>query len=56
VYAAHSLLAKKASGKPGTQVPAGRMGSLKIEASGEAAMSEPYVFDKANVEKFAKIF
>lgn len=56
VYAAHSLLAKKASGMPNTEVPVGRMGSLKIDANGEAAMSEPYVFDKANVEKFAKFF
>jgi rhamnose transport system substrate-binding protein len=56
VYAAHSLLAKKATGKPGTEVPVGRMGSLKIDANGDAAMAEPYVFDKTNVEKFAKFF
>jgi len=56
VYAAHSLLAGKASGKPGTEVPIGRMGSLKIDPNGDAAMSEPYVFDKANVDKFAKFF
>ena len=56
VYAAHSLLAKKASGKPNTEVPVGRMGSLKIDANGDAAMSEPYVFDKANIDKFAKFF
>src|ERR1044072_3707670 len=31
VYAAHSMLAKKATGKPGTQVPVGRMGALKID-------------------------
>jgi len=56
VYAAHSLLAKKATGKPGTDVPIGRMGTLKIDANGDAAMSEPFVFDKSNVEKFAKFF
>ena len=56
VYAAHSLLAQKASGKPGTEVPVGRMGSLKIDAGGEAAMAEPFVFDKANIDKFAKFF
>jgi rhamnose transport system substrate-binding protein len=56
VYAAPSLLAGKASGKPGTEVPVGRMGSLKIDSNGDAAMSEPYVFDKANVDKFAKFF
>jgi rhamnose transport system substrate-binding protein len=56
VYAAHSLLVNKASGKPNTEVPVGRMGSLKIDANGDAAMSEPYVFDKGNVDKFAKFF
>jgi rhamnose transport system substrate-binding protein len=56
VYAAHSLIVKKATGKPGTEVPVGRMGALKIDANGESAMAEPFVFDKANVEKFAKFF
>jgi rhamnose transport system substrate-binding protein len=56
VYAAHSLLVKKATGKPGTEVPIGRMGVLKIDANGDAAMSEPFVFDKTNVDKFAKFF
>ncbi|HSR98916.1 MAG TPA: hypothetical protein VLM79_17785, partial [Kofleriaceae bacterium] len=56
VYAAHSLLAGKASGKPGTEVPIGRMGSLKIDPNGEAAMAEPFVFDKGNIDKFAKFF
>jgi rhamnose transport system substrate-binding protein len=56
VYAASSLLAKKATGKPNTEVPIGRMGSLKIDANGDAAMAEPFVFDKSNVDKFAKFF
>ena len=56
VYAAHSVLAGKASGKAGTEVPIGRMKSLKIDPNGDAAMAEPYVFDKANVDKFAKFF
>jgi rhamnose transport system substrate-binding protein len=56
VYAAHSLLAKKATGMPNTEVPVGRMKSLKIDANGDAAMAEPFTFDKANVDKFAKFF
>ena len=32
------------------------MKSLKIDPNGDAAMAEPYVFDKANVDKFAKFF
>jgi rhamnose transport system substrate-binding protein len=34
----------------------GRMGQTKIDEKGEAAMGEPFTFDKSNVEKFAKIF
>ena len=56
VYAAHQVLTKKASGKPGTKVPAGRMGTLTIDANGDTAMAKPFVFDKSNVDKFAKFF
>src|SRR5262245_3825922 len=56
VYAAHQILTKKATGKAGTTVPIGRVGKLSIAANGEAAMAEPYVFDKSNVDKFAKMF
>jgi rhamnose transport system substrate-binding protein len=56
VYAAHQIAAKKATGKGGTAVPVGRIGKLTIAPNGETAMAEPYVFDKANVDKFAKMF
>ena len=46
----------KATGKPGTTIHVGRMGDIKIGDDGEAAMSDPYVFDKSNIEKYAKIF
>jgi len=46
----------KATGKPGTTIHAGRMGDIKIGADGEAAMADPFTFDKSNIEKFAKIF
>ena len=41
---------------PGTMVKMGRMGETKVGDDGEAAMGEPFVFDKTNVEKFAAIF
>ena len=41
---------------PGATVKIGRLGSIKIDNDGEAAMAEPFTFDKSNVEKFAKIF
>ena len=56
VFAAHQVLSKKATGKPGSKVPIGRMGSLTIDPNGETAMSEPFVFDRSNVDRFAKIF
>ncbi|MDR3515925.1 MAG: rhamnose ABC transporter substrate-binding protein [Azospirillaceae bacterium] len=56
VYAAYEIATKKATGKAGTTVPVGRMKEITIDDKGEAAMSEPYVFDKSNVDKFAKMF
>jgi rhamnose transport system substrate-binding protein len=56
VYAAHQVVTKKASGKPGTSVSIGRMGTLQIGPNGDAAMAQPFVFDKSNVDQFAKLF
>jgi rhamnose transport system substrate-binding protein len=56
VYAAQQVVTEKASGKAGTTIPVGRMGTLSIDESGEAAMAEPYVFDKSNVDQLAKFF
>jgi len=56
VYAAQQVATKKASGKPETTVSVGRMGTLSIGANGEAAMAQPFVFDKSNVDQFAKLF
>ena len=41
---------------PGASVKMGRMGETVIGDDGEAAMGEPFTFDKANVEEFAAIF
>jgi rhamnose transport system substrate-binding protein len=46
----------KATGKPGTTIHVGRMGDIKIGEDGSAAMSDPFTFDKSNIEKFSKIF
>ncbi len=40
----------------GTTIHVGRMGDIKIADDGSAAMSDPFTFDKSNIEKFAKIF
>ena len=41
---------------PGATVKMGRMGETKVGDNGNAAMGEPFTFDKSNVEEFAKIF
>jgi rhamnose transport system substrate-binding protein len=56
VYAAQQLVTQKANGKPNTTIPVGRMGTLRIDENGDAAMAEPYVFDKSNVDQLAKFF
>ncbi len=56
VYAAQQVRTKKATGKAGTTVSIGRMGKMAIDENGESAMAQPFVFDKSNVDKFAKFF
>jgi len=56
VYAAHQVATKKATGKPGTEVPVSRIGTLKIDAAGETPMGEPFEFDAKTVDEFAKYF
>jgi len=46
----------KATGAPGTTIHVGRMGDIKIDADGSAAMADPFTFDKSNIEKFSKIY
>ena len=46
----------KADGKPGSTIKAGRMGDIKIGDDGQAAMADPFTFDKSNIEQFSKIF
>lgn len=53
---AYAFVKGKASGKPGEQIAAGRMGKITIEGDSEAAMAPPFTYDASNVEQFAKIF
>lgn len=56
VHAAQQIVTAKASGKPGTTIAVGRMGTLRIDENGDAAMAEPFEFDKSNVDQLAKFF
>jgi len=53
---AYHLVKGDADGKPGTEVDAGRMGKIKIGDNGEAAMADPFVYDKSNIDEFSKVF
>ena len=58
-YAATQILAGILGGEkadPGSTVKMGRMGSTKIDDKGEGVMGAPFVFDRSNIEKYAKIF
>jgi rhamnose transport system substrate-binding protein len=56
VMAASQFMSGKATGKPGDKISLGRVGTVTLDAKGEAAMSEPFTYDASNVDQFAKIF
>ncbi len=58
-YAATMLaynINKGAAVGEGAAIPMGRMGTATLDASGEAAMSDPFTYDKSNIEEFKSIF
>ncbi len=56
VMIAAMIQSGKATGAPNTSIMAGRMGEIKIGDDGQAAMADPFTFDKTNIEQFSKIF
>jgi rhamnose transport system substrate-binding protein len=55
-YITFALIKKQVAGKEGETVKAGRMGGVKVGKDGVAVMGLPFVFNKDNVAKYAKIF
>jgi rhamnose transport system substrate-binding protein len=55
-YIAAQIVRGKIQGKSGEVMKVGRMGNITIGAGNVAVMSEPYVFDKSNIDKFAAIY
>ncbi|MHC5231924.1 rhamnose ABC transporter substrate-binding protein [Brucella sp. LJL56] len=53
---AYHLVKGDTDGKPGSEIEAGRMGKIKIGENGEAAMSDPFVYDASNIDQFSKVF
>jgi len=58
-YAATMLsynLIKGAEAAPGASIPMGRIGAATLDENNEAAMSDPFTYDKSNIEQFKSIF
>jgi rhamnose transport system substrate-binding protein len=55
-YLLNALIDGTKKGSVGEEIPAGRMGNMKVLEDGIIFMSTPYVFNKDNVEMFAAYF
>ncbi|UCF99650.1 MAG: rhamnose ABC transporter substrate-binding protein [Spirochaetaceae bacterium] len=55
-YIAYKLITGDVEGGAGETMDVGRMGDIIIGGGKVAVMSEPYVFDKDNIDKFAAIY
>ena len=55
-YIAAQIVRGKIKGTAGESMSVGRMGTIKIGDGMVAVMSEPYVFNKDNIDKFAAIY
>jgi rhamnose transport system substrate-binding protein len=53
---AYNLATGKAKAEPGGTIPMGRMGEVQLDENRDGAMADPFVYDKSNVDEFAKIF
>lgn len=53
---AYNLATGKAKAEPGGTIPMGRMGEVRLDENRDGAMADPFVYDKSNVDEFAKIF
>ncbi|WP_349294700.1 rhamnose ABC transporter substrate-binding protein (plasmid) [Thioclava sp. 'Guangxiensis'] len=56
VMMAYHLKKGDAEAKPGAEIPIGRMGSVTLDDTNSAAMAEPFVYDKSNIDQFKSIF
>jgi len=53
---AYNLHKGTAKAEPGAQIPMGRIGAATLDDENEAAMSDPFTYDKSNIEEFKSIF
>ena len=50
------LASGESTAEPGAEIPMGRMGSVTLDDTTTAAMSDPFTYDASNVADFADIF
>ncbi|TFW34938.1 rhamnose ABC transporter substrate-binding protein [Massilia horti] len=55
-YAANEFVKGAPDAKPNGSVKVGRLGSVNIDGTGEAALGPPFTYNAENVEQFAKMF
>jgi rhamnose transport system substrate-binding protein len=55
-YAADQFVKGTATAKPGASISVGRLGSVTLDAGGEAALGPPFTYNSGNIDKFAKLF
>lgn len=53
---AYKLVTETAKAEAGSEFPIGRMGTITIDANGEAAMADPFVYDASNIDAFKDVF
>lgn len=53
---AHHLATTDTEAAPGVEIPIGRMGTITLDDSNEAAMSDPFTYDASNIDEFSSIF
>ncbi len=49
-------IANGAEAAPGAEIPMGRMGSVTLDDTNSAAMSDPFTYDSSNIDQFKSIF
>jgi rhamnose transport system substrate-binding protein len=47
---------KKEKAEPGATLSIGRVGKITLDKDNSAAMANPFVFDKTNIEQYSKIY
>ncbi|MEM9343563.1 MAG: rhamnose ABC transporter substrate-binding protein [Pseudomonadota bacterium] len=52
---AHAIAGGAEAG-PGAEIPMGRMGSVTLDDTNSAAMSDPFTYDSSNIDQFKSIF